>query len=394
LVSAEQVERAEPYIMFYQRVPSKGSRLDRQTFKQDMRRMEDQIREYLLSAALASPSSSSRPARSQDREEGANVTSLPQLSVQAVAEEMRYYGPSLRKLYRNPPKELELAFVSKHWYVRLTTMSHPGPIDNHEYLWGPDQRLGFSSAELAAEPFIPISRSLFRSLISKYGGGPEISSLDICPKCQTYISAYNVRKQHEFDLVSKYDTKDTGEGKGWYLVDANWVNNWKRYVKGESVTDMRELCAPGPVTNERLFDKESGRLREKLRLRLDYIGVNARVWWLFMHFHGGGPAIVRDDLDMYSEDSPLETELQPEELRPVAGSDFFMLTSRRFVDECRGDEQLYLQLFEGRRSTEGSAKPIEVTPAAPEQMEEKDACQELPESSEQIQSDLPAETLT
>jgi len=71
-----------------------------------------------------------------------------------------------------------------------------------------------------------------------------------------------------------------------------------------------------------------------------------------------------------------------------------MLTSRRFVDECRGDEQLYLQLFEGRRSTEGSAKPIEVTPAAPEQMEEKDACQELPESSEQIQSDLPAETLT
>ncbi|CAE8632895.1 unnamed protein product, partial [Polarella glacialis] len=40
LVSTEQVERAEPYVLFYQRVPSKASRLDRQTFKSDMRRMQ------------------------------------------------------------------------------------------------------------------------------------------------------------------------------------------------------------------------------------------------------------------------------------------------------------------------------------------------------------------
>eukprot|EP00440_Ansanella_granifera_P034371 gb/GFBE01037289.1/.p1 GENE.gb/GFBE01037289.1/~~gb/GFBE01037289.1/.p1 ORF type:complete len:956 (+),score=124.88 gb/GFBE01037289.1/:1-2868(+) len=357
LVSAEQVERAEPYVLFYQRVPSKGARLDRQTFKHDMRRTQEQIRNYLMSSGMPSAPSSSSTSRprstSQDgHSDGRDFLVSPQ---QAVAEEMRHHGPALRGVYRSPPSELDVVFVSKHWYVRLTTMSHPGPIDNHEYLC-PHKLLGCCSAEMAAEPFIPISRSLFQSLIGKYGGGPEISALEICPKCQAYLSAYNVRKQAEFELVSKYDTKTTGDGEGWYLVDALWVNNWKCYVKGEPVTDVRDLCAPGPITNERLFDKDDpSKLRKNLRLKLDYIGVNARVWWLFMHIHGGGPAIVRDQLEKYSDENdrwwqelPAETELIPEELRsPAEGSDFAMTISRQFVDECRGDLALYRQLYPG-----------------------------------------------
>jgi len=219
--------------------------------------------------------------------------------------------------------------------------------------------LGSYSSDMAAEPFIPISRSLFQSLQQKYHGGPPINSLEICPKCQTHLRAYNERKQAEFDLVSKYDTKDKGDGKGWYLVDALWVNKWKCYVRAEHATDIRDMCPPGPITNDRLFDKDnSDQTRKNLRLRLDYIGVNARVWWLFMHVHGGGPGLVREELDIYSTELEPETEMELDELRCSDNPDFARRVSRQFVDECHGD----LAEYESRHNS----SPMEVDTACGE----------------------------
>lgn len=351
MVSPEQVERAEPYVLFYQRVPSKGNKLDRQTFKNDMRHMQVQIKQHLMSQPALCSKGASGSAASPDSVQ-------PSMAAHAVAEDMRYHGPAIRNLYRTPPSELDVVFVTKHWYVRLTTMSNPGPIDNFEYLC-PHQRLGSYSSDMAAEPFIPISRSLFQSLQQKYHGGPPINSLEICPKCQTHLRAYNERKQAEFDLVSKYDTKDKGDGKGWYLVDALWVNKWKCYVRAEHATDIRDMCPPGPITNDRLFDKDnSDQTRKNLRLRLDYIGVNARVWWLFMHVHGGGPGLVREELDIYSTELEPETELELDELRWSDNPDFARRVSRQFVDECHGD----LAEYESRHNS----SPMEVDTACGE----------------------------
>lgn len=44
LVVFLQVERAEPYVLFYQRVPSRAAKHDRQTFKNDMRATQDGLR--------------------------------------------------------------------------------------------------------------------------------------------------------------------------------------------------------------------------------------------------------------------------------------------------------------------------------------------------------------
>merc|ERR550537_1903632 len=46
-VTPEQVERAEPYVLFFQRVASKGTRMDRQTFKQDHKRVQALIQAHL-----------------------------------------------------------------------------------------------------------------------------------------------------------------------------------------------------------------------------------------------------------------------------------------------------------------------------------------------------------
>jgi hypothetical protein len=210
----------------------------------------------------------------------------------------------------------------------------------------PHHRLGLKDQEMAAEPFIPISRNLWQALVKRHGGGPVINSLEICPHCRTYILAYNARKQAEFDLVSKYDTKDTGDGKFWYLVDALWVNKWKRYVRADHVTDISDVSSPGRISNARLFDKDNpSRIRDKLKLKVDYIGVNARVWWLFMHVHGGGPVICREELDIDSKEFLPETALQLEELKGRSAVEYARRISHEFVDDCRGDLELYNQKY-------------------------------------------------
>lgn len=364
LVSLEQVERSEPYVLFYQRLPSKGCKLDRHNFKSEQRRVEAQIKAHLETRARPSTGTA-------EGDEGAPRAQAPV----GAADELRLNGPALRNLYRNPPEELDLVFISKHWYVRLTTLSQPGPVDNFEYLC-PHGLLGASSPELAAEPFMPMSRRHFSALARKYGGGPPLSSLEICPQCQAHLRAYNDRKQAEFDLVQKYDSKDPADGKYWYIVDALWVNSWKRYIRAEHVTDIRDMCAPGKITNERLFEpKTPEKLRDNLKVRVDYIGVNARVWWLFMHVHGGGPAIVREDLDIYSGAAAPDVNLMLEELKSSPGSsrDFARRLSSGFVDGCKGNLDLYEQQYGGvdtdalpdAEMRGGDGAPVAAAPPSP-----------------------------
>lgn len=185
-----------------------------------------------------------------------------------------------------------------------------------------------------------------------------LETLEICPKCQTYLRSYNDRKQAEYDLVSRYDTKDTGDGKFWYLVDALWVNKWKKYVRSEHVTDIRDMAAPGLIDNARLFEKDSNIIRKNMRLQIDYIGVNARVWWLFMHVHGGGPGVCREELDIYSTEGDAEIELKLDELRgsDAKSIDYARRVSREFVDVCKGDLEAYALKY-------GSAADSEDRPA-------------------------------
>ncbi len=102
-----------------------------------------------------------------------------------------------------------------------------------------------------SKQFIPIGEEVFFPLQQKYGGGPRLKTVRICDKSLAHIEAYNRRKQLEYELVMRYDTKDVGDGQFWYLVDAVWVNQWKRYVKSEPVTDVQDMVCPLKVTNFR-----------------------------------------------------------------------------------------------------------------------------------------------
>mmetsp|Transcript_893 Transcript_893/g.2534 ORF Transcript_893/g.2534 Transcript_893/m.2534 type:complete len:668 (-) Transcript_893:110-2113(-) len=278
----DNIDQVEPYVLFYQRVASGTARSDRQMVKADLRRVELEL----------------------DREgHEVNISSLS-------------CGP--------------VAFIPRRWYVRLTASSCPGPLDNFAFLC-PHGRVGPQESSAAREHFVPVSVSLFERVLSKYGGGPVITSLESCKECQAYMHAYNERKAVEKTLVQKYDTKDTGDGNSWYLVDAIWVAAWKSYVQSKTAITLRDLRPPGPINNDRLL---SGK---PLRAPRDYIGVNARVWCLLHHCHGGGPLLCRSELSIASATCEAESDLRPPELSPQM--------SWQFVDECRGDWPMYASKY-------------------------------------------------
>jgi hypothetical protein len=68
---------------------------------------------------------------------------------------------------------------------------------------------------------------VYHSLQRRFGGGPLLKQVKVCEKTKAHVDAYNVRKQAELQLVEQYDTKDTGTGQYWYLVDADEVEPYR-----------------------------------------------------------------------------------------------------------------------------------------------------------------------
>jgi len=304
-------------VLFFQRIASRQSKVDRKSFKDDLLRVQDKVRKYMQDCKMVDQNADALVDVDTAKSTGTNLSAT-----------------LVRDIGRKPP---QVAYVSKHWYVRLTTMSQPGPLDNHMYLC-PHKVLGCSSLEVAREPFVQISRGLWRELVQKFGGGPELNSLELCTKCQVHVAAYIARKRVESDLVTKFDTKDKGDGQYWYLLDAQWVNKWRLYTRAEPLTNIRSICHPGPITNSRLLDNNE--VRQNLRIRSDYIGVNVNVWSLFRHIHGGGPCICRKELDIYSGVGEPEVR-RPQDLFETEGEEVAIRTSSKFVDEFHGDRDAY-----------------------------------------------------
>lgn len=100
------------------------------------------------------------------------------------------------------------------------------------------------------------------------------------------------RRRHEVDLLYGADSvfSDT-----WFLIDERWLAEWRDFARENS-----DAPPPGKISNWRLVKSDGTPIsgREKLR---DYRGVCPKVYALFHSIYGGGPAIVRSKIDLYSE---------------------------------------------------------------------------------------------
>jgi len=106
------------------------------------------------------------------------------------------------------------------------------------------------------------------------------------------------RQAEEKDFIRHHDTP---EAHSWYLVDVQWLQEWKLFV-----TQKGPL--PGPIDNSRLLER-NGRPRAGLRPVDDYRGVNSAIWSFWHERYGGGPEVRRKQLDLYtSETDDLSSE--------------------------------------------------------------------------------------
>jgi hypothetical protein len=91
------------------------------------------------------------------------------------------------------------------------------------------------------------------------------------------------------------------------------------------------VLPPGPIYNDSFFTSQNPSIAKNekndpveliikpgLQLNFDYRGVNFEVWSLLQKIYGGGPLIVREELDIYSKDIKDEyNKDKKEECSPV-----------------------------------------------------------------------------
>jgi hypothetical protein len=115
------------------------------------------------------------------------------------------------------------------------------------------------------------------------------------------INELNQRREIEKILINKLDVCD--EINVWYLINADWIYNWKSFVFNKPTRQGMNIgeagvYPPGPINNSALL-KENGELRLKLKPAVHYRAVNKKVWEAYVLIYGGGPAIIRKTLNIY-----------------------------------------------------------------------------------------------
>ena len=90
------------------------------------------------------------------------------------------------------------------------------------------------------------------------------------------------------------------------------------------------MLPPGPIYNDSFYTRQNPSIAKEekndpveliikpgLQLNIDYRGVNFEVWNLLQKIYGGGPLIVREELDIYSKDIKDEYVKDRKEESPV-----------------------------------------------------------------------------
>lgn len=135
----------------------------------------------------------------------------------------------------------------------------------------------------------------------------------------------------EMRLENIIGTRSPQEVVCYCIIDKAWLEKWRKFVQAGSFEDIEfPLPPPGPISNHRLLRKDCVLRKEHARfLRkqgldsspsysfptgtvknddvmqelhhdVQYVAVSPGVWAVLLSIYGGGPAIFREDIDIYS----------------------------------------------------------------------------------------------
>lgn len=142
---------------------------------------------------------------------------------------------------------------------------------------------------------------------------------------QNELAMIEKRRSKEKSIVCKKDSNYPEDIQLWYLIDAEWLKDWKSFVGNKKCKSSNgaRMCKneevgilePGPISNVKLITADAARKlqsnnpeykdiipepKPNLKRGENYRGVNQDVWRILSNIYGGGPTLVRKELDIYS----------------------------------------------------------------------------------------------
>ena len=76
------------------------------------------------------------------------------------------------------------------------------------------------------------------------------------------------------------------------MINNTWLDSWKAFIGGGE--------KPGPLSNHELLEDDGVTVKEGLKKAKEYRGLNKSEWEVFFGAYGGGPEIIREGVDIYS----------------------------------------------------------------------------------------------
>lgn len=188
-------------------------------------------------------------------------------------------------------------YITKEWFVRFSSCVQPGPISNGDILCK-HGFVGLESYENINELVEKIPKHIYKSLVDRFGGGPELLSLDVCHHCK----AMSVRKDEELDKFTKlHEAFQENENKYVNHISMKWYDAWYSFVTG------KQEEPPGPIDNSDLVEDNSNSTTTTTTTNTktstssssssskddaSYGCISQPTWQYFHSIYGGGPEIV------------------------------------------------------------------------------------------------------
>lgn len=103
----------------------------------------------------------------------------------------------------------------------------------------------------------------------------------------------------------KVTVRPADEIKFYCVIGKAWLEAWKKFCLAGKYEDIEfPHPPPGPISNfELLAPGSSSRIRPDLVLDQDYCVISPGVWGVLHDIYGGGPVLLREDVDIYSSHS-------------------------------------------------------------------------------------------
>jgi len=195
-----------------------------------------------------------------------------------------------RRIFSSLMKESEgrpvRCFVSKQWLTKFQHCAEPGPVTNTDFLC-PHGAVHPFVIERIHDLVVPLPDSVLHHLITKFGGGPLVTSLGICEQCKRVLEELENRRNHEIATFKKLNDEFLkNDNLDSYCISMRWFKLWEMFVKGNKDEP------PGTIDNSNILTTKGN--QKILRTGSDYGQVSEETWNFLHGIYGGGPVYIME----------------------------------------------------------------------------------------------------